>query len=106
MDYRDVARRFAEDIKKYLGESVREVILFGSVARGDYGENSDVDILIIVDENAWEAQKKASDIAVNYLLKYGIYVSAKVLSLKEFELMKNLNTAFYRNIRQEGVSIG
>ena len=106
MDYREVARRFAEDVKKRLGESVKEIILFGSVARGDYGENSDVDVLIVVEGDAWEAQKKASDVAVDYIIEYGVYVSAKVISVEEFELMKNLNTAFYRNIQREGVLIG
>ena len=105
MDHREVARRFAEDVKKLLGDSIREIVLFGSVARGDYSENSDVDVLIVVEGNAWEAQKKVSDVVVDYLTEHGVYVSAKVISLEEFELMKSLNTAFYRNIQREGVLV-
>ncbi|ASJ03063.1 hypothetical protein A3L09_07245 [Thermococcus profundus] len=106
MDYHGVAEKFAEDVKKSFGNLVRDIILFGSVARGDYGSDSDIDVLVVVDADPWEIQKRISDLVVGYLLKYGVYVSAKVVSLSEFELMKDINTAFYTNIRREGVSLG
>jgi predicted nucleotidyltransferase len=106
MDYREIARRFAHDVKKLLGESVRDIILFGSVARGDYQTNSDIDILVIVDENPWNAQKRISDLVVEYLLKYGVYISAKAISIDEFEFMQSIETAFYTNIKREGISLG
>ncbi|MBP1912274.1 nucleotidyltransferase domain-containing protein [Thermococcus stetteri] len=106
MDYRMVAKKFAEDVRKSLGDLVKEVILFGSVARGEYRSDSDIDILIVVDADPWEIQKRVSDLVVEYLLKYGAYISAKVVSTEEFELMRGINTAFYTNVRREGVSLG
>ena len=41
-----------------LGVGVEGVILFGSRARGDYGENSDYDILIIVDHASREVKRR------------------------------------------------
>jgi len=106
MDYREIARRFADDVKRLLGNSVREIILFGSVARGDYGANSDIDILVIVSSDPWDAQKRISEIVVEYLLKYGVYISAKAISIDEFEFMRSIETAFYTNVRREGISLG
>jgi predicted nucleotidyltransferase len=106
MDYLTVAEKFAEDVRKYLGGLVKEVILFGSVARGDYREESDIDVLIVVEADPWEIQKRVSDLVVKYLLRYGAYISAKVVSTEEFELMKDINTAFYTNVRREGVLLG
>ncbi|WP_048149273.1 nucleotidyltransferase domain-containing protein [Palaeococcus ferrophilus] len=106
MDYRTMAEKFAEDVRNSLGDVVRDIILFGSVARGDYRGDSDIDILIVVDTDPWEIQKRVSDLVVEYLLKQGAYISAKVVSVEEFELMKDINTAFYTNIRREGVSLG
>lgn len=59
MKHREVAEAFARDVRKLLGDNVVEVVLFGSVARGEPKEESDVDLLIIVKENPWEAQKSS-----------------------------------------------
>ena len=40
--------RFSQEMKRMLGESLRRIIVYGSYARGDYRENSDVDIMILV----------------------------------------------------------
>ena len=83
------------------------IILFGSYARGDYVEESDVDLMIVLDCNADEVKKlrgitakMASDIS----LKYGIFLSVLLRDKKQFE--DNLDfLPFYRNIAREGVAI-
>ena len=37
------------EVKNLFGGSLRQVILYGSYARGDYREDSDVDVMILVD---------------------------------------------------------
>ena len=51
-------------------------------------------------------QKLVSDVVIKILLEYGIYISAKVLSVEEFNQMKKINTSFYRNILKDGVVVG
>lgn len=43
-----IVYRFSQEMKRMLGESLRRIIVYGSYARGDYRENSDVDIMILV----------------------------------------------------------
>jgi predicted nucleotidyltransferase len=106
MDYRKIARMFADDVKRSFGGSVRKVILFGSVARGDYRPDSDIDILVVVNGDPWEAQKRLLDIVLEYLLKYGVYISAKAINIEEYEFMKRIESAFYTNVKREGISLG
>ena len=40
---------YVEAIKKIYGSHVRQIILYGSYARGDFRPDSDVDIMILVD---------------------------------------------------------
>jgi uncharacterized protein len=40
-----------------LGEKLEKVILFGSYARGDYDEESDIDIMVIADIALGEANE-------------------------------------------------
>ncbi|GIW42011.1 MAG: DNA polymerase [Candidatus Binatia bacterium] len=44
---RELARRYAKLLESTLGDRLVSVVLFGSVARGDARENSDIDLLIV-----------------------------------------------------------
>ena len=45
----DIMQKFANDMKELFGNDYRETIVYGSYARGDYNENSDIDVMILVD---------------------------------------------------------
>lgn len=38
---------FSQDIRRIMGENLKKNIVYGSYARGDFEENSDVDIMIL-----------------------------------------------------------
>lgn len=83
-------------------DKVEKIILFGSVARGEDKEDSDVDVLIITNYDSFKMQKLVSEIAVNILLKTGVYVSAKVLTLDELNFLRKINSSFYMSVMEEG----
>lgn len=41
--------QYVSEIKKIYGTHLRQIILYGSYARGDYGPDSDIDIMILLD---------------------------------------------------------
>lgn len=82
---------------------IARVILFGSVARSEDRDDSDIDLLII-STNKIEAKNEVMRKVTDILLKTGIYVSAKVISPEEFERLKN--TYFISQVKKEGVTIG
>ena len=41
--------RYVAEIRKIYGSHVKQIILYGSYARGDYTADSDVDIMILLD---------------------------------------------------------
>lgn len=49
---RRIAEQYALALEEDLGEALRAVVLFGSVARGEAGPGSDIDILIVADRLA------------------------------------------------------
>lgn len=97
---------FVRTLKNKYGDEVEKIILFGSVARGEDKEHSDVDVLIITKGDSFKMQKLISDIVVGVMLKTGIYISAKVLSSSEFDFLRRLNSSFYRTVSKEGITIG
>jgi predicted nucleotidyltransferase/DNA-binding HxlR family transcriptional regulator len=50
--YAPVIRKYCELVRDVLGERLLSIMLFGSVARGDWDRNSDIDILIVAE--GWE----------------------------------------------------
>jgi len=67
-------KRILAEVKKYLienyGDEIRHVILYGSHARGDYNRDSDIDILIVVSDEASpvEVEESLSDLLLKYSL--------------------------------------
>lgn len=61
----NLLERYIGEVKKVFGGSLRQVILYGSYARGDYREDSDVDVMILVDLTDMEIkeyQRKLSEV--------------------------------------------
>ncbi len=99
-------QEFLKIAKQKHANKIAHIILFGSLARGEAAEESDIDILVITSGNRFEMQKNLSEIAVDILLKTGEYISAKAVSTEEYYFMKKIKTGFYQNISKEGVVVG
>jgi predicted nucleotidyltransferase len=99
-------QEFVKTVKKKHGDKIQKITLFGSCARGEDREDSDIDVLVVTTEKRFEMQKNLSGIAVDILLETGEYISAKAVSTEEYNFMKEINTGFYQNIVREGVPIG
>lgn len=94
-------------IKEYLGESLKNVILYGSYARGDYNENSDIDIMILVTLSEVEIKQFENgiyDIAFDLELKYGKVLSPVIKNQEFFEYWSD-TLLFYRNVKMEGIRL-
>ena len=59
---RHAANAFAQEVRAELGDRVDSIILYGSVARGDIHEDSDIDVLVI-GQNVNAQKKRVSEIA-------------------------------------------
>ena len=54
----EVLKKYVEDVHKIYGDKLRTIILYGSYARGDFGPDSDIDIMILVDLSDDEIRRK------------------------------------------------
>ena len=82
-----------------------DVRLFGSYARGDYNEDSDIDVMIILDMSDIEAKKSLNDICriVAMLeLKHSTTISPVIYGKNEYDTRKSFG--FCKNVETEGVS--
>ena len=103
----EILGEIATESKRAFGSSLDSVILFGSYARGDYDEESDMDVLILVDLSPEELSKYRThfdSLCGELLIKYGIVVSVIEKDLTSYNKYVNI-LPFYKNILREGVKI-
>lgn len=92
---------FVGGIKEKYGKNIEKIIMFGSKARGDFSQDSDIDILVVT--NNKNISRTISDEAFDILLKYGVYLSLKIMELSHFQKINNVMTGFSQNIKKEGI---
>ncbi len=80
-----ISQEFARELRERLGLSLREVRLFGSRARGDASEDSDYDMLVIVDRRTPDVRAAILEIEVSLMDRYGVLISSLLRSESEWE---------------------
>ena len=75
----DLIEQYVEEIKKIYGSYVRQIILYGSCARGDFRPDSDVDIMILADISDLELKAYAQQLS--YMTYDLIWIMTRILSL-------------------------
>lgn len=98
---------YKAEIDKLGKEHMVKLILYGSYARGDFNQDSDIDIMILVnDEEAslFDYENRVSDITYDFNIKYGTDIMPIIKNVDQFEYWKEAYM-FYRNVDKEGVEI-
>ncbi|MEA1964520.1 MAG: nucleotidyltransferase domain-containing protein [Candidatus Aerophobetes bacterium] len=100
---REVIESFVKELRRRLGDNIVSIRLFGSKVRGDFKEDSDIDIFILVKEK--KVRDKIGDIAADYFFETSIPLSPVVYSLFEYKKNKELDSFFVENVEKEGIDL-
>ena len=96
---------FVEKVIELQGDNLSKIILYGSVARGEANEDSDIDVLVILKNRTSEESAAICDISVDVMqdmdFSINAYLQALTLSLKESEELNFY--ALMHNVNMEGV---
>lgn len=99
----EITRRLVDK----LGDNLVKVVLFGSTARGTADPRSDVDFLLVVNDDLprEEIELLASDAAAEASVEFGRPIETFVFGEEEFAKKLQAGKGMWENIRVEGVEI-
>jgi predicted nucleotidyltransferase len=101
---RQIAAKVAEELRGLYGERLRQVLLFGSWARGDAVSDSDLDLLVVLDrvEQPWSERQQMAEILWRHSYEGDIVVT--VLPVGEAEFENSAEPVLIR-ARKEGLAV-
>jgi len=94
---------FVRRASQEYGDRIRSITLFGSVARGTASVDSDIDLLVVIDEEDFRLRRELVGLSFDILLETGGDLSVKVLSDQDFEMHKSYS--FLKNVLAEGAKL-
>lgn len=103
---RDELKQLLAELKRGLnslyGQHLIALLLYGSYARGDPGPESDLDILIILDDYNLYSQeiKRTSKLISELSLKYEVSISRKIMRQQTWLVG---DSPLLRNVRSEAI---
>jgi predicted nucleotidyltransferase len=106
LSVKDYEKKAIREATKMLKERfpVKEIILFGSKARGDSDEESDIDLLLVTKASIhWKERQAIIHALFDIGMKHDVIFS--ILDTSESDFNKGIFTAFpiYQEIIREGV---
>lgn len=95
-------RDVENELKTIIGEKLKDIILYGSYARGNYDEESDIDIIALVEEDELKSYKeKVIDLEIDLTIKYGLMPSILIESKDYFNKYRKTEFLF-QNVLTDG----
>ncbi len=84
---------------------ILSVALFGSVARGDFTPDSDIDILIIASNADADFEWDVLDIGARVSLECDVIFNLHVHSQDLWKTLQSARRTLWRNVKREGVQL-
>lgn len=97
-----ILEEFKTALKKLYGKRLKNIILYGSWARGDAKEHSDIDLVVILEGVVRPGKEidRMIDIITDLQLKYNTLISVYPVSEKKYMTVKS---PLLLNVHREGI---
>ena len=101
----DLINQYVSAIRNIFGKHIKQVILYGSYARGDFHKDSDIDIMVLVDlpiDKIESYSDTLSELGFEYNVKHDMWFMPIVKNIQHFSQWCTVYP-FYSNVMKEGV---
>lgn len=96
---------FGRELRRRYGRDLLELRLFGSFARGEAHEESDVDVAVVLEHVDWKTWCAVVDLATDLGLPYDLRISPTIFDRETYERWRRQERALVMDIEREGVAL-
>lgn len=100
---RDALTNLCDRLSRALGNALLEVWLFGSKARGDFGPESDIDVLIVVAQHEAWSRRSVHEAAADCSLEHDTLLNTHIIDQARWEQEKRFHGTLWREVMRDGV---
>jgi len=86
-------------------DRILSTVLFGSVARGDFTPDSDIDVLVVTDRVDGRFKWALWGVGARVSLEFDVIFNLHIYSRAEWEGTRAKGQAMWRNVEREGVEL-
>ena len=101
-------QKLKQHLHDRLGKALERIIIFGSVARGSATDASDIDVMIILNDDFidvnWRTKSAIRSIIYPIELEDDVIFDLKVIGKRDLDSIRG-HTPFMNNVMKEGISI-
>ena len=102
---RQAILEFARLSREFNGGRILKIILIGSVARGDFGPDSDIDLVVVAESVDTDFKCELWDIGARVSLAHSVILNVHIYSLARWIKMQQEKNALWRNIARDGIDL-
>lgn len=84
---------------------ILDIKLYGSKAKGTDDHESDLDVMIVLEDYSWPVESEIDDLIFDINLEFDCFISALLFNRKELETGPLAESPVYKKIQQEGLSL-
>lgn len=93
------------DLRKNHPHQIRYLALFGSKARGDFQPGSDLDLLVIAEDDNWQSRRAIRDPIFDAGIDYSVYLSPRVIGWERFIALRARQPGFFENLQRDAIEL-
>ncbi len=96
---------YREKLYEQFPDLIENILLYGSKARGDAREDSDLDLLVLIRGGDREVKEEIANIGVRLSIGTNVVPSIFVFTIKEWNRFKQRESVFQESVEEEGISV-
>ena len=103
MDVKELLKEIKKRLQEAHGRRLKGVVLYGSAARGDAGPDSDIDVLVLLEDPIDFGRDLETNIDALYPLSVRLEkrISAKPVSIQEY---RTENCPLFEHAKRDGIA--
>lgn len=96
---------FTHSLSDFLGDDLRHLWLFGSKARGDFNEDSDIDLLVVLNHLTSEKRGVIRRMAAHVSLNYDVLFNTHLYEKGRWDAIVAQRDTLWREVQRDGIPL-